>query len=372
MSDAFENVRPLTPPQTQPQSRTLPFFTADTLDGKPVPPRAWHVPDLIPARTVTLLGGDGGTGKSLLALQLAVATATGRPWIGREVISGGVVYISAEDDRDELHRRIADIGRAEGIALADLDRLTLLSLAGEDALLATLDPRTGALRPSSLYTALDAQLSELQPALLILDTLADLFPGNENDRAQARHFIGLTRGLALRHECAMILLAHPSLSGLNSGTGMSGSTAWNNSVRSRLYFERIRQDGYEADPDARVLRTMKANYGRTGGEIALKWNDGVFTLAGGESGLDRMAAGAKAERVFLKLLRQFTEQGRRVNPSAGPRYAPKVFAENPGAEGCNKRSLKDAMERLLASGAVKIEHVGPPSRRVTCLAEGVR
>ena len=65
------------------------------------------------------------------------------------------------------------------------------------------------------------------------------------------------------------MLSHPSLTGINSGTGTSGSTAWNNSVRSRLYLSRIVQDGYEQNPDARVLRTMKSNYSGIGGEIAL-------------------------------------------------------------------------------------------------------
>lgn len=364
MNDPFDNITPIPVPAQAPQTRALPFFAAAALDGQPIPPRAWHVADLIPAQTVTLLGGDGGTGKSLLALQLAVATATGRAWIGRPVTSGGAVYISAEDDKDELHRRIADIGCAEGIALADLDRLTLLSLAGGDALLASLDPKTGALRPSPLYTALDARLAEEQPALLILDTLADLYPGNENDRAQARHFIGLIRRLALRHDCAVILLAHPSLSGLTSGSGMSGSTAWNNSVRSRLYFERIREDGYEADPDARVLRTMKANYGRTGGEIAMKWRNGVFVADGGQTSLDRMATNAKAERVFLTLLDDFNTEGRRVRHTTGDGYAPNAFAKSGRAEGMGKAVLRAAMENLFAKGAIRIAEEGPPSRRI--------
>jgi RecA-family ATPase len=66
----------------------------------------WHVPGLIPADTVTLLGGDGGTGKSLLAAQLAAATALGAPWIGfEEIFWGPSIYLSCEDDIDELHRR---------------------------------------------------------------------------------------------------------------------------------------------------------------------------------------------------------------------------------------------------------------------------
>jgi RecA-family ATPase len=98
------------------------------------------------------------------------------------------MFVSAEDDVDELHRRVIDITRADAVTLANLDRLTIRSLAGEDALLAMLTGRTGALVPSPLFYELDRRIETEQPALVILDTLADLFPGNENDRAQARHF----------------------------------------------------------------------------------------------------------------------------------------------------------------------------------------
>ena len=347
-----------------PLQPVLPWITADTLAARNPKPRAWHVEGLLPGRTVTLLGGDGGTGKSLLALQLAAATAAARPWLGLPVTAGRAVYVSAEDDSEELHRRLADITQAEGIAFDDLERLTLRSLAGEDALLAHAQ-RNGTLTPTPLFRDLDQRLGDEAPALLVLDTLADLFPGDENNRAQARQFVGMLRGLAIRHDCTVLMLAHPSLSGLNSGTGTSGSTAWNNSVRSRLYLDRVRDDGYGADPDARTLTTKKANYGRTGGEIALRWQAGVFVAQEAETGLDRMAATAKAERVFLRLLRQFLDQGRRVNSKGGPNYAPKVFSGHPDCEGISKRAFGLAMERLLSGGKITIGQDGPPSRRVS-------
>lgn len=347
------------------------FFPASDLSGKPVPMRHWLVPDLVPSRVVTSLYGDGGTGKSLLALQLAYAVATEGRWLGRGVSGGPVLFISAEDDEAELHRRLDAIVQAEGGRFEDLDRLTLRSLAGEDALLALLDRNTGKLMPSALFTELDKRMAEDAPALLVLDTLADLFPGDENNRAQVTQFVGLLIGLAIRHDCAVLLLAHPSRSGLASGGGDGGSTAWNGKVRSRLYLERVvsgeRGDTYEANPDARMLTTKKANYGRTGGEIALTWRDGVFVADAPETGMDRMAASAKAERVFLKLLRLFTGQGREVNDKGAKTYAPKVFFEHPESEGVSQRAFKGAMENLLVAGKIRVAFRGPDSRRVSYL-----
>lgn len=349
--------------------RTSRFFSAAALNGKSVPPRLWLVDGLIPSGTVTLFSGDGGTGKSLLALQLACAVALDRAWLGIQTAGGGALYISAEDDEDELHRRIADICQSEDIEPAELDRLTLRSLAGEDALLAVQMHGKGVLTPADLFHELDRKLEADPPALLVLDTLADLFPGNENDRAQARQFVGMLRGLAIRHGCAVVMLAHPSLSGLNSGTGMSGSTGWNNSVRSRLYLERIKGDeGHEPDPDARVLRTMKANYAPTGGEIPLRWQHGVFVAQQAEQGLDRVASESRAERVFMQLLDAFNLEGRRVRHSSGHGFAPIEFAKSRRAEGIRKDALNTAMDRLFEKGVIEVAEEGPPSRRSKYLA----
>lgn len=346
------------------------FYCAATLKDKPVPPRDWLVHELVPQKTVTLFGGDGGTGKSLLALQLAVAVATGTAWLGRPVAQGRVIYVSAEDDDDEMHRRTDDIIRSAGLGYDDLDGLTLRSLAGEDALLAV--ETQVALIQSTLFDELEARATLDSPALVIIDTLADVFPSNENDRAKVRQFVGILRGLALRRDCAVMLLGHPSLTGMSSGSGTSGSTAWSNSVRSRLYLSRIAPDGHEIDPDKRVLSTKKANYGRIGGEIAVTWRAGVFVPDGTPDDLDLMAAGAKAQRVFLKLLADFTAQGRYVSASPSSTFAPNVFATHPKAEGMTARALKAAMNTLFDKGEiVNAEHgKGAKARTHIALAGG--
>ena len=238
---------PTAPDERAAPDRASRFYSAASLKGKPVKPREWLVQGLVPKKTVPLFSGDGGAGKSLLALQLAIAVTAQTAWIGKTVNTGGVIYLSAEDDNDELHRRVDDILRAEGRDYDDLSGLTLRSLAGEDALLAI---ESGvALMQTELFKELDARAVDEAPALIVVDTLADVYPANENDRAKVRQFVGILRGLALKRNCAVLMLAHPSLTGLNSGTGTSGSTAWNNSVRSRLYLSRITDNGFEADPE---------------------------------------------------------------------------------------------------------------------------
>lgn len=342
------------------------FYNAASLKGKAVPPRKWLVEKLIPAKTVTLFSGDGGTGKSLIALQLAIATVTDTAWIMQSVAPGKAIFLSAEDDDDELHRRTNDVLRNIDRDYDDLSGLTLRSLAGDPALLA-VESQMGLIE-TELFKELDRRVAEETPELVVIDTLADVYPSNENDRAKVRQFVGILRGLAIKRNCAVVLLAHPSLAGLSNKTGTSGSTAWNNSVRSRLYLSRITDDGFEPDPNARVMSTMKANYGPTGGEINLKWTDGVFVAEMAPTGLDAMASNAKAERVFLKLLAELTAQGRYVSASPGPTYAPSKFAKHPDAEGCTKRALSAAMESLFSRGTIATETHGTGAKERTHIA----
>lgn len=380
MDDGYETVRraagegrrTVTPgARSEGEGRPGSPFPASELFGAPVPERRWCIEPLIPDRNVTLFTGDGGVGKSLLALQMAVAAATGMPWLGMSVAADSAFYLSAEDDREELHRRLAAISIAEDVPISDMEKLQLWSIAGESALLSDLGKNSYTLRPTPLFERLLAWLLERRPKLVVLDTLADLFGGNENERSHARQFIAMLRKLAIEAECSVLLLAHPSLNGRANNSGHSGSTAWQGSVRSHLYLQRSMESGEEADPDLRTLTLKKANYAGAGTEINVRWKDGVFLLEGPMSPLDRQAASAKAKRVFLKLLRQFEDQHRHVGASPSRIYAPSVFSDHPDREGVSKNGFRLAMEGLLASGEIELREdtSAPKSRRKTVLSE---
>jgi RecA-family ATPase len=348
------------PADETPAVAELPVVSAATFADKPVPPRGWIVSDMIPDRTVTIVAGDGGDGKTTLMLQLAVALAGARPWLGYSPEPGAVLFLSAEDELDELHRRVAATASSLGVALSDLADLNLVPLAGRDAVMGAPQGNNGLITGTVVFRGFVALVKRIKPRAVLLDALADVFGGEENARAQARQFISLLRGLAIDHNLAVILIAHPSLTGMKEGT--SGSTAWSNSVRSRLYLERVKNGAREIDASVRVLSVKKSNYGPVGLELRLRWSNGAFVLDGPASGFDKLAAEAKADRVFLDLLAASAAQERDVSPKPGPTYAPSVFARHPDNDGVSKEDLALAMERLLTRKIIGVEKKGPRSK----------
>src|SRR5947207_15673208 len=118
----------------------------------PVPEREWIIRDRIPAKTVTLLSGDGAVGKSTLALQLGTARALGRDWIGKMPTAGRTLYLSAEDDEDELHRRLDDIRSHYGATFDDMADFNLVDLVGENAVLGEIS-KSGIIHAAPLFDA---------------------------------------------------------------------------------------------------------------------------------------------------------------------------------------------------------------------------
>lgn len=339
-----------------PPTDPFPLVNPALWHGHPIPPRQWFIEDLIPMGQVTLLSGDGGVGKSLLALQLAAAAAMSQDTLDLEPWAGRTLYVGAEDDQDEFLRRLADITKAHGKDLDELPLLRLIPLADRDALL-SVPNKHGTMEPTPLWRGIANFAADWKPRLIVLDTSADLFGGDEIKRAQVRQFIAMLRKLAIDLECAIVLLSHPSVQGMQTGTGISGSTGWNNSVRSRLYLTRDKED-----TDLRILTVMKSNYGETGREIRLRWKAGAFVLDDGKPSAANILLCARAEKVFLDVLEKCSATGRNLSPSPSAAYAPKLIAEHPDSEGVSKRDLEAAMGRLLNANRIRIEVVGSPKR----------
>jgi RecA-family ATPase len=315
---------------------------------------------MIPGRTVSILSGDGAAGKTTIALQLCAARALKRAWFGLITAPGRSLYLSAEDEVDELHRRLNLILDHYGAQWAELSDVRPIDLVGDDAVLGAA-MRSGIIAPTRLYSLVEEQLRDFSASLLVIDAVADAFAGNENDRSQVRQFINLLRRFGRDHGCTILALAHPSLSGMSSGSGTSGSTHWSNAARSRLYLESARtKDDKEPDPNLRTLTVRKANYAAAGTTLKVRWRDGVYICEGSGS-LDSMARQSEADAKFLELLAAYEVEGRYVSPTPSATYAPAVFSKDPRSGELSKQALEKAMNRLFASKRIVIRHHGRPS-----------
>ena len=231
--------------------------------GKRPEDRDWLVPDWLPRGRVGLFTGEGGGGKSRLALQLAVALATGadrwiKPSANKTTIGGGgllgvrlhavkgkgqpinVAIATWEDESAEVARRIWDLGAAgpwsgspNDEAAADLgERLHVADLAGAGPLWA---PRAGGSGHVSTMGALTGKgrwlrrfCTEHQARLLIVDPLAAAFALNENDRGLVRGFMADWDRWGRDEDCAVLFIAHPP----KNESDWSGSTDWHAASRS--------------------------------------------------------------------------------------------------------------------------------------------
>ena len=254
--------------------RFEPFSPADW-EGQTPKPLDWVVDGCFQRGTVALFSGDGGLGKSLLLQQLATAAAGGFNWLGLPTKPSRTFALFCEDDKDELHRRQININRHYGVAMGDLEGLLYKSQAGKDSTLMRFGKAGDDGKTTLLFDQVSHVCRDFGADIIVLDTLADIFSGNEIDRNQPRVFIRTLRTLAMACNAVVIVTQHPSMSGIKDGHGMSGSTGWNNSVRSRVYL--TRKKGEQGND--RILKTMKSNQGPAGGEVRITWQHGVFVTA---------------------------------------------------------------------------------------------
>jgi RecA-family ATPase len=194
--------------------------------GKPLAARRWLATNRIPDNDAIILSGDGGGGKTTIALQLSVAVAGDLgDWLGSVCEAGPVIFFSAEEDEDEMRRRLQSATSARGLD-PDVMRDLHFYFAAPDGCLLGIGRPNGPIAPTPLFEALRAAALDIRPVLIVVDSIAATFGGNQNDRVHARSFVGLFRKLARDAKCGIVLLDHPSLSGITSGTGRGGSMDW--------------------------------------------------------------------------------------------------------------------------------------------------
>jgi RecA-family ATPase len=358
-----------TPVQEQPTPSALPVFSLADFAGQEPPELEWVVPDFIPKGFATLCGGPGGTGKSLVGLHLQISAASGTPFFGKQTARGRTLGFYGEEDHAELQRRTKRICTGMNVPRNSISDAHSVPLHGLDAVLAVWDGKK--MVATDAYHQFEAEIARLQPECVIVDNVARVFSGNENDRMQVSQFVTLLESWAIKYDCAVLLMAHPAKA---EGSEYSGSTAWESAVRSRLYFGAPdTDDDAHLHTDKRVLRVGKANLARKGTQIELHFAHGCFHLTGSADPAAQQAEqvnkDSRADQAFLHCLDALKDQNRTVSDGrTSPKYAPRIMVDMPEAVGIGKRDLERAMNRLFNGGQIKAgQKVGTYTNRTPIL-----
>lgn len=173
-------------------------ITARDLLAKSIEPITYIVDDLIP-EGLLLLAGPSKIGKSYLVNQLSLAVASGRPFLGRSVTEGSVLYYALEDGE----RRLQDRLRQQAPDAHGLHRITYNTEA----------PRLG----DGLAEAIETwRAGTPDGRLVVIDTMINVAGGPRGGRDGYDHWSEVLtepRQLARDLKLGIILVHHARKSG---------------------------------------------------------------------------------------------------------------------------------------------------------------
>jgi RecA-family ATPase len=338
-----------------------------SLSDRTPPEREWAINHWLGMGHVTLLAGAGGAGKTSLGQAMGSCLAVRREYLDWPPAVRRVLMWACEDDEPELWRRQVAIARWLSVPLTDFSqRLELISYDGQQCELVTLvDQRR--LAETRMLAELRDQIGDYRAEVVVLDNVARLYGGNENDRHQVTTFIAMLTAAAAPTRAAVLLLGHP---GKAQGSEYSGSTAWEGAVRSRLYLGRSLPDadrnGEEspAEDTVRYLCRRKANYSSQDWR-RLHFRDGVVVpeIPAEPSGAARPGPDY-ARDVVARAVRKLAEMGEQGSASsASPKFLPKLARDYKLLENISEKQFAGAMREMRSGGQLHLRVVGQYSNR---------
>lgn len=265
--------------------------------------QGWLVERWLPRSCVAMLTGDGGVGKSRLALQLAWALSGSGQWLGEagQMPAAGadygngfeplgpstVVYATWEDSPEQIRGRLywleqsGKSGDGENFKIADMRARGHLWAANERYAVPGLTPAGQELRLAC---------ENHEARLLVIDTLGVANGASEIDRAQVGAFFADWAAWADEHDCAVLLIAHPPKT---AGVTYSGSTGVLGGVRAMWNIESVKRDcqgdcgspkNCSCEPAyAYRLVNAKQNYAESTGAVWLTNRSGVWLESAGRA-----------------------------------------------------------------------------------------
>lgn len=315
---AAHSVTPVQIPAIEPpvSAQAFRFVKAGEMSIRPI---AWLIREYIEENAFAVLYGPPGKGKSFFALDVSCCIATGTNFHGHAVKKGPVFYIAGEG-HNGIARRLAAWAKLNNVSLAGAP--LFVSDGPTD-----LASATNAARVAEAVQQL-ADVTGETPVLIVIDTLARNFGGDENSATDVGQFVRHVDS-HLRHKWkATTLIVHHS--GKDGERGARGSSALKGAADAEYEVSRndedkiIRltprkmKDAEEPPPLAFELVgvSVQDNEGNLLGGAALKVTEYIVPLAPAKSGMgkNQQMALAILEQMHKEIADRLASQGREDQP----------------------------------------------------------
>lgn len=346
---------------------SLPQFNFVAACDMPIKPIAWLIRDYIEEDALAVMYGPPGAGKSFVALDMSCCIASGIDFHGHRIKQGAVFYIAGEG-HNGLARRLSAWSLHNGV-----ERPTQMFIS--DA-------------PTDLSSALNAaivgdaiqQLADaagIKPALIVIDTMARNFGGDENSATDVGQFIRHADTLRRRWKATVLIIHH---SGKVGDKGARGSSALKGAVDAEYEVNRgaedkvIRltprkmKDAEEPQPLAFELIGLPVtdDTGSLVGGAALKLTEYTPPATAVKSGMGKNQQKALAilEQIYAEISDRLATQGRENHPVHILTEDWRLKCES---QDMPRNRFKEALDALIKRNAVGLD--GP---HVVLLDEPVR
>jgi len=262
-------------------------FGVDELVTAPAP-REYVVDPYIPKRTVAVLVGAGGTCKTSLSTMITAAVCLGEDLFGHACAAGPVLYVTAEDRREDLLRHFYQVvrGRAAEIVQRVAQRLFVVDATGIDFKL--VRPIDGASSVTQQADELAEYARSINAVLVVIDTVSRVNGSGEDNEGLARVVEGGER-IARVADTSVLLLHHVGKQQMRDGAadqyGGRGGSAMSDNARSVLHLAVATDpqktpiaDAESMVPagDVLVLSHVKANYSTKADPVYLHRRRGSY------------------------------------------------------------------------------------------------
>lgn len=145
-----------------------------------------------------LLAGPSKAGKSFALIELAIAIAEGRQWLGWQCAKGKVLYANLELDKASCLHRVKDVYNTLGIPPQNMHNLRIWNLRG-------MTKPMDELAPSLIWRAKRENF-----LAVIIDPIYKVITGDENSADQMAHFCNQFDKVCTALGCAVIYCHHHS------------------------------------------------------------------------------------------------------------------------------------------------------------------